>query len=148
MSIAEQINGDIKKAMLAKDKKRLEALRAVKSAILVLSTSGSGEVGDEDVIKAMQKQVKQRKDAAAIFQEQDRAEMANEELFQAKVIEEHLPEMMCEDDIRSVVKNKIAAAGASGPQDIGKVMGPIMGQLQGKADGKLISQIVKEELSN
>mgnify|MGYP003982414069 FL=1 len=147
MSIAEQINGDIKKAMLAKDKKRLEALRAVKSAILLLSTSGSGEVGDEDVIKAMQKQVKQRKDAAAIFEEQNRAEMAEEELAQASVIEEYLPEMMSEEDIRSIVKDKIGASGATGSQDIGKVMGPIMGQLQGKADGKLISKIVKEELS-
>ncbi len=74
--------------------------------------------------------------------------MAEEELFQAEVINEYLPEMMGEDEIRKVVQDKIAQVGASGPQDMGKIMGPLMGQLQGKADGKLISQIVKEELSS
>jgi len=148
MSITKQINDDIKKAMLAKDKKRLEALRAVKSAVLLLNTSGGGDASDEDVTKAMQKLVKQRKDAAAIFQEQGREDMAEEELFQAEVINEYLPEMMGEDEIRKVVQDKIAQVGASGPQDMGKIMGPLMGQLQGKADGKLISQIVKEELSS
>lgn len=147
MSIAQKINDDIKKAMLSKDKKRLEALRAVKSAVMLLNTSGDGEVGDADVEKAMQKLVKQRRDAATIYHEQNRADMAEDELFQADVISEYLPEMMSEADIRKVVKEKIAASGATGPQDMGKVMGPIMGQLQGKADGKLISQIVKEELS-
>ena len=148
MSITKQINDDIKKAMLAKDKKRLEALRAVKSAVLLLNTSGRGDASDEDVTKAMQKLVKQRKDAAAIFQEQGRKDMAEEELFQADVINEYLPEMMVEDEVRKVVQDKIAQVGASGPQDMGKIMGPLMGQLQGKADGKLISQIVKEELSS
>ncbi len=148
MSITKQINDDIKKAMLAKDKKRLEALRAVKSAVLLLNTSGRGDASDEDVTKAMQKLVKQRKDAAAIFQEQGREDMAEEELFQADVINEYLPEMMVEDEVRKVVQDKIAQVGASGPQDMGKIMGPLMGQLQGKADGKLISQIVKEELSS
>ena len=148
MSIAQKINDDIKKAMLAKDKKRLEALRAVKSAVLLLNTSGDGEVGDAEVEKAMQKLVKQRKDSASIYTEQGREEMAEEELFQANVISEYLPEMMDEADVRKIVKEKIVATGATGPQDMGKVMGPIMGQLQGKADGKLISQIVKEELSS
>lgn len=147
MSIAQKINDDIKKAMLAKDKKRLEALRAVKSAVLLLNSSGNGEVGDAEVEKAMQKLVKQRKDSASIYQEQGRADMADDELFQAGVISEYLPEMMSEDEVRGIVKQKIEAVGASGPQDIGKVMGPIIGQLQGKADGKLISQIVKEELN-
>lgn len=147
MSIAQQINDHIKKAMLAKDKQRLEALRAVKSAVLMLNTAGGeGEVGDEEIIKAMQKMVKQRKDAAAIYVEQSRQDMADDELFQARVIEEYLPAMMSEDDVRKVVKDKIASSGATGPQDMGKVMGPIMGILQGKADGKVISQIVKEEL--
>jgi uncharacterized protein len=148
MSIALQINDDIKNAMLAKDKKRLEALRAVKSAILLLNTSGAGgDVSDQEVITAMQKLVKQRKDAAAIYQEQNRADMANDELLQSAVIEEYLPTMMSVDQIRKVVQEKIFATGAIGPQDMGKVMGPIMGELQGKADGKLISQIVKEELA-
>jgi len=148
MSLTKQINNDMKSAMLAKDKKTLEALRAIKSAVLLLNTSGDGEATDEDVTKAMQKMVKQRKDAAAIYQDQGRADMAEEELFQASVIGKYLPEMMSEDEVRKAVKDKIAAVGASGPSDMGKVMGPLMGQLQGKADGKLISQLVKEELSN
>ena len=95
---------------------------------------------------AMQKLVKQRKDAATIYEEQGRKDMAEVEVFQAEVISSYLPEMMGEDEVRKVVQDKIAASGASGPQDMGKVMGPIMGQLKGKADGKLISQLVKEEL--
>lgn len=133
---------------MAKDKERLAALRGVKSALLLLATSGAGsEVSDEDAIKAMQKLVKQRIDSANIYKEQGREDMAAEEEFQAKVIEEYLPAMMSEDEVRKVVQDKIAAVGAAGPSDMGKVMGPIMGQLQGKADGKLISQIVKEELA-
>jgi uncharacterized protein len=147
MSISQKINDDIKKAMLAKDKKRLEALRAAKSAILLLNTAGSeGDVSEEEIIKTMQKLVKQRKDAATIYIDQNRQDMADDELFQAVVIEEYLPAMMTEADVRKIVKEKISAAGATGPQDMGKVMGPIMGVLQGKAEGKLISQIVKEEL--
>ena len=148
MSIASLINDDIKKAMLAKDKKRLEALRAIKSAMLLLATEKAGsEVDDESAIQAMQKLVKQRKDSANIYQEQGRADMAEEELFQASVIETYLPEMMGEDEVRKAVQDQITAVGASGPQDMGKVMGPLMGKLKGKADGKLISQLVKEELN-
>jgi uncharacterized protein len=148
MSIVTQINDDIKKAMLAKEKERLAALRAIKSALLLLATGGSGsEVSDEAAITAMQKLVKQRNDSARIYHEQNRPDMAEEEEFQAKVIEEYLPAMMSEDEVRKVVQEKIAAVGATGPSEMGKVMGPIMGVLQGKADGKLISQVVKEELS-
>lgn len=149
MSIAIQINEDIKKAMLAKDKRRLEALRAVKSAVLMLATAegSSGEVADSEVIKAMQKMVKQRNEAATIYKEQNRPDMAEEEEFQAQVIETYLPAMMSEGEIRETVQDKIAQVGASGPQDMGKVMGPVIAALQGKADGKLISQIVKELLS-
>lgn len=147
MSLANQINDDIKKAMLAKDKQRLDALRAIKSAILLIASEKAGsEVDDEMAIQAMQKLVKQRKDSAAIYKEQGRPEMAEEEEFQANVIEEYLPEMMGEDEVRSAVQAQINAVGASGPQDMGKVMGPLMGKLKGKADGKLISQLVKEEL--
>ena len=147
MSIADKINADMKEAMKAKDKKRLEALRSVRSAILLLNTEKSGaEAGDDDVIKAMMKLVKQRKDAAAIYQEQGREDLYEDEAFQAAVIEEYLPKMMSEDEVRKAVREKIAAVGASGPSDMGKVMGPVMGQLQGKADGKLVSQVVKEEL--
>ena len=147
MSIVQQINDDIKKAMLAKEKQRLDALRAIKSALLLLATEKAGtEVSDDDAIGAMQKLVKQRMDAATIYQEQGRADMAEEEQYQANVISEYLPEMMSEDEVRAAVKARIASSGAQGPQDIGKVMGPLMGELKGKADGKMISQLVKEEL--
>jgi uncharacterized protein YqeY len=147
MSVSQQINDDIKKAMLAKDKKRLEALRAIKSAILLIASEKAGsEVNDEDVIAAMQKLVKQRKDSASIYREQGRADMAEDEEFQSSVIEEYLPAMMGEDEVRKLVIDKIAAVSATGPQDMGKVMGPLSGQLKGKADGKLISQLVNEEL--
>lgn len=147
MSLANQINDDIKKAMRAKDKKRLEALRAIKSAMLLIATERAGsEVDDETAIQAMQKLVKQRKDSAAIYQQQGRADMAEEELYQADVIESYLPEMMGEDEVREAVQAQINKAGATGPQDMGKVMGTLMGALKGKADGKLISLLVKEEL--
>ena len=148
MSIVNQINGDIKSAMLAKDKERLEALRAIKSALMLLATEKVGtEVSDEDAIIAMQKLVKQRNDAAAIYEEQGREDMAGPERFQAEVISEYLPAMMSEEEVRSAVKAQIQKVNASGPQDMGKVMGPLAGQLKGQADGKIISQIVKEELS-
>lgn len=149
MSIAEQINEDIKKAMLAKDRKRLDALRAIKSAILLLATEkGAGaKVEDPEVIKAMQKLVKQRRDAAAIYREQSRLDMAEEEDSQIRVIEEYLPVQMSEQQVRDIVRAKLKELGATGPADMGKIMGPVMAALSGKADGKLISQIVKEELS-
>lgn len=147
MSIADQINADMKEAMKAKDKKKLEALRSIRSAILLLNTEASGsEASDEDIIKAMMKMVKQRKDAAAIYKDQGREDLYEDEIAQAAVIENYLPKMMSEDEVRKVVQEKISAVGASSPADMGKVMGPIMGQLQGKADGKMISSIVKEEL--
>lgn len=149
MSIAEQINEDIKKAMLAKDRKRLDALRAIKSAILLLATEkGAGaKVEDPEVIKAMQKLVKQRKDAAAIYREQSRLDMAEEEDSQIRVIEEYLPVQMSEQQVRDIVRAKLKELGATGPADMGKIMGPVMAALSGKADGKVISQIVKEELA-
>ncbi len=148
MSIADKINADMKEAMKAKDKKRLEALRSVRSAILLLNTeSGSGEASDDDIMKAMMKLVKQRKDAAAIYKEQGRDDLYEDEVAQYGIIEAYLPKMMTEDEVRKAVQDKIAAVGASGPSDMGKVMGPIMGELQGKADGKMVSQMVKEELN-
>lgn len=148
MTIAEQINEDIKKAMLAKDKRKLDALRAIKSAVLLIAAEKAGSaVEDEQVFQAMQKLVKQRKDAAAIYADQNRADMADEELFQAEVIEGYLPAMMSEEDIRKAVLEQVEAIGATGPQDMGKVMGPVNGKLKGKADGKLIAQVVKEVLA-
>ena len=147
MSLTEQINNDIKEAMKAKEKEKLAALRDIKAKLLLEATSGGGEVTEETENKVVMKLYKQRMDTYDIYIKEGREDLAADEKFQAEVIAKYMPEQMSEDDIRKVVQNKIAAVGASGPQDMGKVMGPIMGELSGKADGKMISQIVKEELS-
>ena len=148
MSLTDQINGDIKTAMKARDQKKLTALRDIKAKILLEATSGAGaEVSDEVAGKIVMKLYKQRMDTYNLYIEQGREDLAEDELFEAKVIEAYMPEMMSEDEVRKIVQEKLAALGATGPQDMGKVMGPIMGQLNGKADGKLISSIVKEELN-
>lgn len=149
MSLSDQINQDIKKAMLAKEKEKLAALRAIKSALLLEGTKdGSGDVSDEKGLEIIAKLVKQRKDASTIFKEQGREDLAKDEDDQIAVLSVYLPAQMGEDEVRQVVKDTIAQVGASGPQDMGKVMGPVMGKLKGKADGALISTLVKEELSN
>ena len=149
MSLVEQINTDIKNAMKAKERERLTALRDVKSKILLEATAtGSGEVTEEAAIKIVMKLHKQRMDTHALYIEQDRPDLAEGELFEAKVIEAYLPEMMSEDDIRAAVAAQIAKVGATGPQDMGKVMGPLSKELAGKADGKLISTLVKEALNS
>jgi len=150
MSLTDQINGDIKAAMLAREKDKLEALRAVKSALLLAGTEkgANGNVSDETGLKVLQKLVKQRKDAAVIYTEQNRDDLARPELFQAEVIGTYLPAQMGEDEVKAIIQQIIERTGASSPADMGKVMGPAMGQLQGKADGKLISGLVKELLSS
>jgi uncharacterized protein YqeY len=148
MSLSDQINQDIKKAMLAKEKEKLAALRAIKAALLLEGTKdGSGDVSDEAALGIIQKLVKQRKDASTIFKEQGREDLAKDEDFQIEIMSVYLPEQMGEDEVRQVVRDTITQVGAAGPQDMGKVMGPVMGKLKGKADGKLISTLVKEELS-
>ncbi len=148
MSLTDQINNDIKTAMKARDTKKLTALRDIKSKILLEATSGAGtEVSDEAASKIVMKLYKQRMDTYNLYVKEGREDLAEDELFEAKVIEAYMPQLMSEDEVRKVVQEKLAAMGASGPQDMGKVMGPIMGQLNGKADGKMISTIVKEELN-
>jgi uncharacterized protein YqeY len=148
MNLTEQINQDIKKAMLAKEKEKLEALRAVKAALLLESTKGGdNEVSNETGLAIVQKLVKQRKDASDIYKEQGREDLAKDEDFQIEVLSVYLPEQMGEDEVRKAVQDAISQVGATGPQDMGKVMGPVMGKLKGKADGKLISALVKEELA-
>jgi len=148
MSLTEQINADIKAAMLAREKEKLEALRAVKAALLMEATKGgSGEVSEADELAIIQKLVKQRKDASTIYKEQGREDLAIDEDFQIGVLSVYLPAQMSADEVRKVVQDTIAQVGAAGPQDMGKVMGPVMGKLQGKADGKLISALVKECLA-
>jgi uncharacterized protein YqeY len=149
MSLVEQINTDIKNAMKAKEREKLTALRDVKSKILLEATaSGSGEVTEEAATKIVMKLHKQRMDTYQLYIDQERPDLAEGELFEAKVIEAYLPEMMSEDDIKAAVAAQIAKVGAAGPQDMGKVMGPLSKELAGKADGKLISSLVKEALNS
>ena len=142
------INQLIKKAILAKDPVRLSSLRAVKSAFLVAQTKkGAGVIDDTAKQKIIQKLVKQRKDAAEIYLEQNRKDLANDEIAQVAILEEFLPDQLSEDEIREVVKTIIAQIGASSMADMGKVMGSANRQLGGKADRKIIAQIVKSLLS-
>ncbi len=144
MSIFEQINQDIKKAMLAREKDKLEALRAVKSAFLLAKTDGSdGELTEEKEIQILQKLVKQRKDAAGIYKEQDRLDLYEPEIFQADVIAVYLPEQMSEDEIKAILTVIVKEQNASGMKDMGKVMGIANAKLAGKAEGKTISTIVR-----
>tara|TARA_Y100000766_G_scaffold285261_1_gene307453 strand:+ start:4331 stop:4768 length:438 start_codon:yes stop_codon:yes gene_type:complete len=141
------INQLIKEAMLAKDSVRLSSLRAIKSAFLLAQTEkGAGDLDDTAKHKIIQKQVKQRKDAAAIYLEQNRKDLASDEMAQVAILEEFLPEQLSEDKIREVVTAVIAQVGASSMADMGKVMGTVNQQLAGKADGKIIAQIVKSLL--
>ena len=148
MSIQEQINNDIKEAMKAKNVDKLAALRAVKSAIMLEATKdGSSIVSDEVSLKLIAKLVKQRKDSTAIFIEQKRQDLADDEINQLVYLEGYLPSQMGEDEVRKIVKEVIAQVGASSSSDIGKCMGPLMGRLNGKAEGSLISRLVREELT-
>lgn len=145
MGIEEKVNADVKASMLAKDSKRLEAVRAIKSVLLLLKTSPEG-LSEESATKAIQKEVKKRKESADIYTQQNRADLAETELFQAKVMEEYLPKQMGEDEIRAELKNIISQVGAASAADMGKVMGAASKAFAGKADNKVVSQLVKELL--
>jgi uncharacterized protein YqeY len=147
MSFTDKINAEIKTAMLAKDKERLAVLRDVKSKLLMEATSGNGEASDETAIKICMKLHKQRMETYEIYKAQNREDLAADELFQAKVIEEFLPKMMTEEEVKAEVNAAVTSTGAAGPQDMGKVMGVLSGKLAGKADGKLIASLVKEALN-
>jgi uncharacterized protein YqeY len=148
MSVQDQISNDIKEAMKARNVDKLAALRAVKSAIMLEATKeGNTTVSDEVSLSLITKLVKQRKDSAAIFTEQNRPDLAVDEVNQLAYLEGYLPAQMGEEEVRKIVKEVIAKVGASSPADMGKCMGPLMGRLNGKADGSLISKLVKEELS-
>ncbi len=149
MSLELTINGAIKTAMLAKAEAELRALRAIKAAILVAKTAegASGELTDADEQKLLQKLAKQRKDSLEIFRQQNRADLAVKEEEELVVIERYLPKQLTEEELRAEVSAIIAATGASGPADMGKVMGAATKQLAGKADGKAISALVKELLT-
>jgi hypothetical protein len=148
MSLTDQINNDIKEAMKAKEKERLGALRDIKAKLLNEATSGNGEVDEAKENKIILKLYKQRMDTYKVYMDQGREDLAKEEMFEAKIIENYMPKMMDEAEVKSAVQKAIADLGASGPQDMGKVMGTLTKQLVGKADGKLISTLVKQELNS
>ncbi|MEM5563950.1 GatB/YqeY domain-containing protein [Psychroserpens sp. AS72] len=148
MSLQTEVMTAMKAAMKAKDQTALAALRAVKSEILLAQTSGEGgELTEEQEIKILSKLVKQRKDSAAIYLEQDRKDLALPEIDQAEVISQFLPEALTEEEIEKVVIMTIEEVGAVGMKDMGKVMGIVNKELAGQADGKTISNIVKAKLS-
>lgn len=149
MSLELTINNDIKSAMIAKDKDRLRALRAIKSAILIAQTAAdaSAEISREDELKILNKLAKQRRDSMQIYKDQSREDLFAVEEQELNVIAEYLPEQMSEEDVKTVIQEIVSNSGASSMADMGKVMGQAMGKLNGKADGKVISSIVKELLS-
>jgi len=148
MGLQQDIMSEMKAAMKAKNQTALTALRAVKSAILLAKTESGAkeELSEEAEIKLLQKLVKQRKDSAAIYNEQGRADLAEPEIAEAAVIEKFLPEALSEEEIEKVVVMTIDDIGASGMKDMGKVMGIVSKELAGQADGKTISSIVKAKL--
>ena len=150
MSLQIQVMGKIKEAMKAKDTIALQALRAVKAAFLLAKTATGvqEELTEEQELKIIQKQVKQRKDSAAIFIQQNRQDLADPELAEIAVLEQFLPEALSEEEIEKVVLKTIAQLGASGMKDMGAVMGMVSTELSGKADGKIISTVVKKQLMN
>ena len=149
MSLLNSLNDELKAAMRAKDSLKLEALRAIKSAVLLVKTATAGDVDltKEEEIKLLQKLVKQRKDSAAIFKEQNRDDLATPEEAQAGVIAQFLPEQLSQQEIEQIVEEIIAKTGAQGMKDMGKVMGMASKEMAGKADGKTISTIVKQKLN-
>lgn len=149
MSLEIQIQQDLKAAMLAKDKVALASVRGIKAAILIAKTSegGHSELTDEDIIKLIQKLVKQRKESAEIYTQQSRPELAKNELDEIACMEKYLPKQMSEVEVESTLKNIIAQVGANSPADMGKVMGAATKALAGQADGRLISTLVKKLLS-
>ena len=149
MSLEKKLMEAIKTAMKEKNQQALAALRAVKSELILLKTSGSlSELNETDENKILQKLVKQRKDSASIFSEQNREDLAIPELEQADIISQFLPKQMIGNEVEIVVAEIISKTGANSMKDMGKVMGLINSQLAGKADGKTISGIVKKMLSN
>jgi uncharacterized protein YqeY len=149
MSLVEVINADMKTAMKAKDRDKLTAIRAIKAALMLEATKdGSGDISADTELAILKKLYKQRVDASVIYTEQDRPDLAEVETFQAGVIKVYLPEQMSEEAVKEIVLQVISKVGATGPGDMGKVMGAAMGQLNGKADGGVISKAVKESLAS
>jgi len=148
MSLEQKINNDLKEAMKAKDQVRLRGIRAVKSAIMLLKTDGSGkEIDGSTEIKLLQKLIKQRKDSLEIYNKQNREDLAVKEREEIEVIEKYLPEQMSSEELETALKEIINKTGATSMKDMGKIMGMASQQFAGKADGKTISGLVKKLLS-
>ena len=149
MSLLNSLTEELKAAMRAKDSLKLEALRAIKSAVLLAktATAGDNDLTEEEEIKLLQKLVKQRKDSAVIFKEQNRDDLATPEEAQARVIAQFLPDQLSQQEIEQIVDEIVAKTGAQGMKDMGKVMGMASKEMAGKADGKTISTIVKQKLN-
>lgn len=149
MNLFDAISEDIKTAMKAKDKVALQTLRNVKKAFIEANTKPGAEevLSDEEALRIIQKLVKQGKDSATIYKEQNREDLATEELDQIKVLEKYLPQQMSAEELKAELKKLIDSVGATSMKDMGKVMGQATQQFAGKAEGRLISQIVKELLS-
>jgi uncharacterized protein len=150
MSLEQQINTDIKATMLEHNAEKLEALRAIKAALLLEKTKegATGEVSEETELKILQKLVKQRRESAETYSLANRQDLAKKEIFDAAIIETYLPKQMSEDEVKAVIKRIIAETGAASVKDMGKVMGASSKELAGKADNKMISIIVKSLLTN
>ena len=149
MDLFEQVSADIKKAMLARDKVRLEALRGIKKEFLEAKTAkgGDGTLPDDAATRILVKMVKQRRESADIYAGQNRQDLADNELAEAAVIEEYLPKQLTEEQLTAELEKIIDQLGASSPADMGKVMGTATKALAGRADGKAISAIVRQLLS-
>ena len=149
MALEQNINEQLKQAMLAKDEKKLRGLRAIKAAIIIAKTAegAGGQISADEEIKMLQKLVKQRKDSLEIYQQQHRADLAQKEQEEIEVIEAFLPKQLSEEELKEALTKIIADTGASSPADMGKVMGAATKQLAGKADGKTISAMVKARLA-
>lgn len=149
MNLFDKVSGDIKTAMLARDKVRLEALRGIKKEFLEAKTAkgGDGELSDDAALKILAKMVKQRKESASIYTEQNREDLAGEELAQAAIIEEYLPKQLSEEELTAALKEIIARVGATSAKEMGKVMSTATKELAGKAEGKAISAKVRELLA-
>ena len=151
MSLEVTINNDIKQAMLSRDTRKLNALRAIKAALLLEKTGagvGGAEIPETVEIKLLQKLVKQRKESAELYKDQNRTDLYDEEVYQASIIEAYLPEQIPEEEVEKIIKAIVKETGASSMKDMGKVMGLASKKLAGKADNKTVSMIVKKLLAN
>ncbi len=146
MSLKSQVIDDMKAAMKAKDKKLLGTIRLLTAAIKQIEVDERRELSDDDTVAVVVKMVKQRKDSAKQYQDADRNDLAEQELYEISVLEKYLPEQLSESDIEDLIEKAIASVGAQGMQDMGKVMGMLRSQLAGRADMGLVSQKIKSQL--